>query len=177
MLCADSGRHHLTSPVHPSYPLSLAPTHLALSYDNGDDNDMITAIAWLSCHHCHQMLSPSLPAQHSAMAQHTCACCAIHHHSCNLTRHRCPPSLSNDNTSRLTPPPCTPSHPLLPSPALPRATLLPHHHPHPTIPTHHCTSAQHLTHLAGSPTTLEHSRSLTLTLPPHARKRMYTCRQ
>ena len=69
------------------------------------------------------------------MAPHTCACCAIHHHSCNLTHCCRPPLLSNNDTSHLTPPPHTPSHPLPPSSALPRATLLPHHHPHPTTPT------------------------------------------
>jgi len=79
------------------------------------------------------------------------------------------PSLAqHNNTSRLTPPPRTLSHPLLPSPALPRATLLPHHHPRPTTPTHHCTSAQHLTTPLDRPpplSTLTHSASPCLHIP------------
>jgi len=86
----------------------------------------------------------------------------------NLTCCHHPPSLSNDDTSCLTPPPCTPSHPLLPSSALPHATLLPHHHPCQTIPTHHHTSAQHLAtsldHLPPS-STLAHSASPCLHMP------------
>lgn len=65
--CADSGCRRLASPAHPLYPLSLTPTCLALSYDDGDGDDMITMLSWLSCHHCRQMPLPSLPAQQVRM--------------------------------------------------------------------------------------------------------------